>query len=549
MPTRYRQAALFFHTARYLRPIQVAGRLWHGLYRPASDTRPAPPLREPIARPVCYAARAPSMIGAGRFRFLNREREIATAEDWNDPASNKLWLYNLHYFDDLNSENSAARLTWHIALIVRWISENPPPRGNGWESYPLSLRIVNWIKWALMGGPLDAMAVHSLAIQVRHLRRRLEYHLLGNHLFVNAKALVFAGLFFDGPEADSWLCKGLAILRREIPEQILPDGGHFERSTMYHALALEDMLDLINVVRVFPDAMPALDQTVAAAWVGIANRMRVWLSVMSHPDGGIGFFNDAAHGVAPDNMEMERYAVALGFEALPSQSDGITHLESSGYVRVQRGSFVALLDVAPIGPDYQPGHAHADTLSFELSMRGRRMVVNGGTSLYGVGVERLLERGTAAHSTVEVASESSSEIWSAFRVARRARPFDLRIERGENAWRVTCSHDGYARLPRRPIHRREWSFGIGSVTVSDDVSDQSIQSIARFHLHPTMALAVVDVDAWVIRADGDRLAKVTVELGQGTVNDSRYAPQFGVVEAARCLIVSLCDGKAKVRFE
>ncbi|MEA1922030.1 MAG: hypothetical protein U9N63_05180, partial [Pseudomonadota bacterium] len=38
----------------------------------------------------------------------------------------------------------------------------------------------------------------SLAIQVRYLRKRLEYHLLGNHPFANGKALVFAGLFLLG---------------------------------------------------------------------------------------------------------------------------------------------------------------------------------------------------------------------------------------------------------------------------------------------------------------------------------------------------------------
>jgi hypothetical protein len=33
---------------------------------------------------------------------------------------------------------------------------------------------------------------------------------------------------------------------------------------------------------------------------------------------------------------------------------------------------VLILDVAPVGPDYLPGHAHADTLSFELSLFGQR---------------------------------------------------------------------------------------------------------------------------------------------------------------------------------
>ena len=66
-------------------------------------------------------------------------------------------------------------------------------------------------------------------MQARWLARRVEWHLLANHLFVNAKALVFAGLFFEGPEADRWLSTGISILREEIDEQILPDGAQFER--------------------------------------------------------------------------------------------------------------------------------------------------------------------------------------------------------------------------------------------------------------------------------------------------------------------------------
>src|SRR5690606_37317091 len=107
--------------------------------------------------------------------------------------------------------------------------------------------------------------VHSLAVQVRWLRRCLEIHLLGNHLIANAKALVFAGLYFSGPEAHRWLATGLRILEREIAEQILPDGGQFERSTMYHALAYEDMLDLVNATTAFGE--------VCRPW---ESRIRAW---------------------------------------------------------------------------------------------------------------------------------------------------------------------------------------------------------------------------------------------------------------------------------
>src|SRR5690606_6973721 len=147
---------------------------------------------------------------------------------------------------DLCAEGGDRRSAWHLDLLRDWVAANPPGHGDGWEPYPTSLRIVNWIKWALAGNTLPPACVHSLAVQVRWLRRCLEIHLLGNHLFANAKALVFAGLYFSGPEAHRWLATGLRILEREIAEQILPDGGQFERSTMYHALAYEDMLDLVN---------------------------------------------------------------------------------------------------------------------------------------------------------------------------------------------------------------------------------------------------------------------------------------------------------------
>ncbi len=149
---------------------------------------------------------------------------------------------------------------------------------------------------------------HSLAVQVRYLRKPLEYHLLGNHLFANAKALTFAGLFFSGAEAEEWLAKGLILLQREIAEQILPDGGHFERSPMYHSIILEDILDLINLATVYPNRIPV---TQIQTWRQTAQNMLAWLSTMIHPDGGIALFNDAALGIASTPAEINAYAERL----------------------------------------------------------------------------------------------------------------------------------------------------------------------------------------------------------------------------------------------
>ena len=409
------------------------------------------------------ARRRPSLVPPTTFRFLAETHDL-DGIGWDSAAVAKLWAYNLHYFDDLNAEGAPTRADAHGALVARWIAENPPGVGTGWEPYPTSLRLVNWIKWALSGGDLPAQARESIAVQARWLAGRIEWHLLGNHLYANAKALAFAGAFFSGEEAQGWLTKAAGILAQETPEQFLDDGGQFERSPMYHALALDDLLDLVNLDRVYPGALPpGLIEMLRAT----AGRARAWLAAMSHPDGEISLFNDAAIGIAPAPAGIDAYARRLGFPALAAPGEGVLHLADSGYVRLQRGPMVALLDVGPVGPDYLPGHAHADTLSFELSLAGRRMLVNSGTSVYGLGTERLRQRGTAAHNTVAVGGEDSSEVWGGFRVARRARPFDLRIEETQDETIVACSHDGYRRLPGAPVHRRTWRGGYGKMLVAD----------------------------------------------------------------------------------
>ena len=520
------------------------------------------------------------MLGPLQFRFLNFEHSLPAQGGWNEPALDKLWLYNLHYFDDLNAQGADQRSAWHRALIERWLLENPPTSGNGGEPYPTSLRIVNWVKWLAFGNTAPPGMVQSLAVQANWLAKRLEWHLLGNHLFANAKALVFAGLFFEDAEASAWLAKGLRIIERELPEQVLPDGGNFERSTMYHAIFLEDVLDLVNAAGHWPGRVP--EQQVAQ-WRDAAARMLDWLAGMTHPDGEIALFNDAAFGIAPTLAELRSYALRLGIFSVIAGSkadianskdviadlirnpDGLdpglrrddkvsllkptlVHFPDSGYVRLQHANAVALLDIAPIGPDYLPGHAHADTLSFELSVFGQRVVVNGGTSRYGLGPERLRERGTAAHSTVEVAGEDSSEVWGGFRVARRARPFDLQLSANDATATVACSHDGYMRLAGAPVHRREWVMSASSLRVTDTVAGGTHAAVARYIVHPSVQITAVGANDWQLTLpDGERL-RVLVHAGAAQLDAARYAPEFGRVLATKSLAVTLVQGRSVLEW-
>ena len=535
----------WFHTIRHLRPVQIYGRLWFRLHHPLIDLSPAPPARILNAKAVLTGWRGSSLLFPMVFRFLNEEHELAGVDDWDNPSVGKLWRYNLHYFDDLTAEGAETRTKCH-ELMLRWVDEKPPGHGMGWEPYPTSLRMVNWIRWSLAGGILSPECMQSLAVQARWLSEKLEHHLLGNHLWANAKALVFAGMFFDGSEAVRWLTVGLKLLRRELQEQVLEDGGHFERSPMYHAIVLSDLLDLVELSVIYPDALPMND---VSAWREIIPRMLYWLAVMTNPDGKIALFNDAAFGIAPRLRDLEDGAKALGI-VFDNYLEGPMHnLPETGYVRLQKGPAVVIADLGEIGPDYMPGHAHADTLSFEMSLYGQRVIVDTGTSRYDVSDERMMQRGTSAHNTVQVDEEDSSEVWSSFRVARRARPFDLTVRQDHNLLIIDASHDGYKRLNGSPVHRRHWSLSDRSLLIQDIIDGSFTNAVSRFHFHPDLMVVAEDnCEAGTLRLlHGEKIIWHAKGGGKSLVT-STYHPEFGLSIPNRCLNVEFEGNICEVKF-
>jgi uncharacterized heparinase superfamily protein len=528
----------YFHTVRYLKFEQVKGRIYRRIKKVdlspviAKETRT---LKQAFV-PVQLNKR--SMFDHDQFVFLN---ETGTLFDWNDPQRSKLWLYNLHYFDDLNSQDASDRFDRHHELVNRWINENPPGVGNGWEAYPISLRVVNWIKWFLVHSNATDQQLESLALQAKVLYQTLETHLLGNHIFANSKALLFAGLYFKGAEADQWLARALKLLARELPEQILEDGGNFELSPMYHATMTADLLDILSLLCSYQDnRLLWLEEECKERLL----EMLQWLAVMTHCDGYVSLFNDAAIDIAPTLAQLvvtaKTYEVTLPFV----KQGTLMYLESSGYFRINLEEAALIGDIGHVGPDYIPGHAHADTLSFELSLFGQRLIVNSGTSVYGTSAERVRQRGTAAHSTVVIDGQNSSEVWGSFRVARRAKPFDVVIDKISNT--VSCSHDGYKRLRGQPTHRRQWCYGKRSVRILDRVTGRFKSAEARYHLHPD----------WVSELAGstllcrfeDKVVEIIVKSGNARFEGSTYHPLFGTKNDNQVLVVTLNDGCAEVEI-
>jgi len=514
-----------FHTIKFLRPRQIFWRAVY-LFPRFICLYKSQKKFNTIAASKFFIGRTGITTDFDSFTFLNETFSLSEG-GWDNPKASKLWRYNLHYFEFLLDEKLSIESKANI--IENWILENPIGKGSGWEPYPTSLRIINWIKWHWTAGCLSATAIESLWIQSKWLSARPEFHLLGNHLFVNAKAMIFSAGFFGLNPKDKILMLGVKILNEEIEEQFLTDGSHFELSPMYHALAMEDLIDLYNVSDLVQTKL-SLETIREKIKKGL-----FWLEQLTFSNNEFAFFNDCSNGIAPTLESLRTYANSLGIHLGVNTANELNDFNKSGYVVVRNSTIHLIADCGNIGPDYLPGHAHADTLSFELSILGNRIIVNSGTGEYGSSDERLRQRGTSAHSTIEVDGYDSSEVWSGFRVARRARILDKKILRNPTSICFEASHNGYHRLKNRAVHRREWTISMGNCRIDDYVNGSNNKIISRFYLHPELEVEMNNRILYV-KKRGENLAVMKFEQEFELIQSSYYE-RFGEKRQNSCILI------------
>jgi uncharacterized heparinase superfamily protein len=476
------------------------------------------------ARTPLLAHAGGARLDAGRLTAVGRTGVVGDPPAWEDEAP-LLWLYNLHYFGWLAALPPAVQLR----LTLDWIARYPPSgRRPGWWPYPLSLRLRHWACALFEGEPLAAerpRLLGSLEAQAECLADTLEYHLRGNHLLESGITLKLLAACVRGAAVARWERLANRVLEVELAEQFLLDGGHFERSPMYHSLLVHGLLDLMNV-------LPEEDEQ----RVRLAERMPSllhFLEAMRHPDGEIALFNDAALGIAPEPGALLEYARRLQLE-LPRSA--WCSFPETGYHVFRREGVALFVDAGPIGPDYLSTHAHGDLFSYELSLDGRRVVVDGGTSTYEAGAERDWIRSTRAHNTVEVADADQCEFFGAFRVGRRGRPRDVLARVSEDGLQLSGWHDGYSRLPGRPRHERELQWlPEGALFVWDRVTSRGASpAVSRVRFAPGAEIELTGEDAASIELEGTRLA-FRAFGGVLALETDHYAPRFGERLDARVL--------------
>lgn len=532
-----------YNTVKYLKFKQIYWRIIYLLPRLITQQKKCPSAQ--IHRKIdLFIPRDGITADYQSFIFLSELNNIAET-GWDNPSISKLWRYNLHYFEYLLQNNSDDKhLISQTQIISNWIDNNQFGRGTGWEQYPTSLRIINWIKWHWRTNLLSESAKISLWNQIRYLESRPEYHLLGNHLFINAKALLYACAFFKLKEETRIYRTAISIINEEINEQFLEDGAHFELSPMYHSLAMEDLLDLISISDQLPSNFPK--EVIKEKFV----KGMQWLQTMIYNNEELAHFNDCANGIAPKFSKLVNYAAELGVVVSNHDGPKSSYHKSSGFVVYKDNGFHLIADIGKVGPDYLPGHAHADTLSFELAVKGHRVIVNSGTSVYGSTKERLRQRGTSAHSTVQIDNQDSSEVWSGFRVANRATPFDISVNFSKNGlMSFSACHDGYKRIMGSPIHKREFIYSNTSLEINDQISGFGNLVVSRYFIHPDIEISKVE-EEFLFCKNGEVIVKLSLESAHDAlIYDSTYHDKFGSSILNKCIqITSKSPQTIKVKF-
>ncbi len=472
-------------------------------------------------------------IANTEFCFIGKTLNMRKKMRWLPREASHLWLFHLHYWDWLpdllTQDEKGQRLAqeylddWVTLFGKRW-------HGVVWHPYPLSLRIVAWLTHAptlLKDLPQETVQLFwdSLQHQITHLEDNLEWDLGGNHLIKNLKALVYAGLCLPGRQ--TLYLEALNLLLEQLSIQILPDGSHYERSPHYHAIVLEDLLDIhALLLKANQPIPPQLDDAL--------ERMGTVLATLRHPDGGLSLFNDSAIG---NIAKLDALQARTGIPEHTPQ-----HLADSGIVHITGGAWHMLLDAGKIAPDELVGHSHADTLSFEASLNSERVFVNSGTYAYQDKL-RLPLRRTNAHNTVTIDDIDNAEVFGIFRAGRRPNKVSAEVLTEKNGTGITAEHNGYAHIGVHHTRRLFIDTEGHTIRGEDELQLKNKKQQKRlvnihFHLAPGITFQLKNEQEVILTlADQKTHLRMVTKEGRWLDKSAIYAPQFGEKTSIQKLMI------------
>jgi len=451
------------------------------------------------------------------FTFLNKAHTFTHGVDWNFNQHGKLWAYHLNYFEFLHQ--AELPLAFKFDLIQDYHSKSKQLK-DGIEPYCISLRNLNLIIFLSEHQKNDLAIDELIGQHYRILLRSIEYHLRANHLLENACSLLVGAFYFRN---ENIYKKASKLLRTQLEEQLFEDGGHFERSPMYHMILLERLLDMVNVLKnnnQFHNQNQLLQMVQKKAGIMLA-----WASNMSCQD-ALPAFHDSTNAGKISLSGLLEYAGRLGVPVPDAR------LGDSNYRRFEVRDLCVIMDVGSASPAYQPGHYHAGIFNFVLSAKGKPCIVDTGISTYENTPRRHFERSTEAHNTVSINGQNQSEVWSSFRVGRRAHVQLLE----DQPMMVRARHDGYKNFGKH--HQVTLSCKEDTMIIRNEILEDTQSQPATYelsiHLHPSVT-PLLTTSGVILEG----LCELELEAASIVVKDYYFADDFNRTRKAKVIKVKI----------
>ena len=466
-----------------------------------------------------------SEIYSGRFAFAGKvvlcdsrsPFEIAPpSQDWAAALFGFGWLRHLRAAQSAISKANAR------ALVDEWITLTRSHDAMAWRADVLARRIISWLSQAsLVLDDSDAdfyrRFMRSLTRQVRHLRRTLSEARDGVPRLQAVMALTYAALCMAGQQRH--VRTATKRLSEELLRQILPDGGHISRNP---GALVELLVDLLPLRTTFT----ARNLAPPPALLNAIDRMMPMLRFFRHSDGNFALFN----GMGPTQTDL--LTTILAYD--DARGAPLASAPHSGYQRLESAGTLILMDTGRLPPLPVSLEAHAGCLSFELSCKPNRIVVNCGLPITSRENWRQAARATAAHSTATFNDTSSCGFIESGPIKRMldgvpmvGGPAVVEAAREEQANGVLLrtSHDAYADLFNVVHHRTLLLSSDGQKVEGEDVFTPAAgdnmpagrdQFALRFHLHPSIRatrladghsamLLTPNKEVWTFSAPEDRV--------------------------------------------
>ncbi|MBJ8116768.1 alginate lyase family protein [Bacillus sp. LB(2018)] len=433
-----------------------------------------------------------------KFTFLNNlSFEFQGEIDWNaNPFDYRLWNFNLNYFDFLNDFSYAYLIDRDIKWVEKgteyildwWHTNKSHYNSNLWDPYVVAKRIFNI---SLFFSVLEESSREKykkeygniIKTHVNFLEKNIEEYLGANHLVMDGKGLVFGGVFLNDV---SIIKTGVNLLKRELQEQVLESGMHYEMSSSYHIEVLMHFMEVGIVLnrngfqdegKYFIDHIHKMFECLYEFMMPNSEIPLINDSTLDYPiqasnilECGSLLYSDSKYlKYCPEKTGVYTYML-FGTEGIkrleemrgnPMNYEGLSVHEHGGYYIIKDslegiGGLYLLFDCGSCGPEYNLGHTHADSLNVILTLGEKKVFVDTGTYTYQISKERDYLRSTAAHNTLCIDGTSSSQVWKAFRTAKRAYTHITKYDQSENYVHISAEHDGYTKTLKgsKLFHRR-----------------------------------------------------------------------------------------------